>query len=71
MTNALALLHLLLMNIGITYACLSIIYVGFIVDMAIFLTEFKGFEITLLETSIMLNQFVVPVGIMLLVTSQV
>jgi hypothetical protein len=69
-SNALAWLHLLLVNNGITSSCLTMIYAGFIGDMAIFPKEHDGFGMSVVQVSQnILNQFIVPVGGMLLITT--
>ena len=68
--NVLAWMHLILMNIGISSASLTMIYAGYIGDVAIFPKEIGGFDMTPIQVSeILLNQFIAPVGIMLLVAA--
>ena len=63
-------MHLILMNIGISSASLTMIYAGYIGDVAIFPKEIGGFDMTPIQVSeILLNQFIAPVGIMLLVAA--
>lgn len=69
-TNGLAWIHLLLTNIGISSASLAMIYAGYIGDLAIFSKEIGGFDMTAMQTSqSLLNQFIVPVGVMLLIAT--
>jgi len=70
LANGLAWIHLLLTNIGISSASLTMIYAGYIGDLAIFPKEIGGFGMTAIQTSqSLLNQFIVPVGVMLLITA--
>jgi len=70
LTNGLAWIHLTLTNIGISSASLTMIYAGYIGDLAIFPKEIGGFGITAMQSSqILMNQFIVPVGAMLLVAA--
>jgi hypothetical protein len=69
-TNGLAWIHLLLTNMGISSASLTMIYAGYIGDSAILPKEIGGFGITAMQASqILMNQFIVPVGVMLLVAA--
>src|SRR6185437_14419502 len=70
LTNGLSWIHLILTNIGISSASLTMIYAGYIGDLAIFPKEIGGFGITAMQSSqILMNQFIVPVGAMLLVAA--
>ena len=70
LTNGLAWIHLILTNIGISSASLTMIYAGYIGDLVIFPKEIGGFGITAMQSSqILMNQFIVPVGAMLLVAA--
>jgi hypothetical protein len=69
LTNGLAWIHLLLTNIGVSSASLTMIYAGYIGDLAIFPKEIGGFGMTAMQASSLLNPFIVPVGIMLLVAT--
>jgi len=69
-TNVLAWMHLILMNIGISSASLIMIYAGYLGDIAIFPKEIGGFGMTPIQVSQnLLNQFIIPVGVMLLVAA--
>jgi hypothetical protein len=70
LANVLAWLHILLVNIGISCTSLLMIYAGYIGDMAAFPREYGGFGMTTLQISQkILNQFIAPIGSMLLVTA--
>ena len=70
LTNGLAWIHLLLTNIGVSFASLTMIYAGYVGDLTIFPKEIGGFGITAMQSSqILMNQFIVPVGAMLLVAA--
>jgi len=70
LTNGLAWIHLIMTNIGVSFASLTMIYAGYIGDLTIFPKEIGGFGITATQSSqILMNQFIVPVGAMLLVVS--
>ena len=70
LTNGLVWIHLLLTNIGISSASLTMIYAGYIGDLSIFPKEIGGFGMTAIQASqILMNQFIVPVGAMLLVAT--
>jgi len=70
LTNGLAWIHLIMTNIGVSFASLTMIYAGYIGDLAIFPKEIGGFGMSAIQASNnLLNQFIVPVGAMLLVVS--
>jgi hypothetical protein len=70
LTNVFAWLHLLLMNIGIACTSVLMIYAGFIGDTAVFPKEYGGFGMAPLQVSQnILNQFIAPVGSMMLITA--
>ena len=70
LTNGLVWIHLLLTNIGISSASLTMIYAGYIGDLSIFPKEIGGFGMSAIQASqILMNQFIVPVGVMLLITA--
>ena len=70
LTNGLAWIHLIMTNIGVSFASLTMIYAGYIGDLTIFPKEIGGFGMSAIQASNnLLNQFIVPVGAMLLVVS--
>ena len=70
LTNGLAWIHLIMTNIGVSFASLTMIYAGYIGDLAIFPKEIGGFGMSAIQASNnLLNQFIFQVGAMLLVAS--
>ena len=70
LTNGLAWIHLIMTNIGVSFASLTMIYAGYIGDLTIFPKEIGGFGMSAIQASqILMNQFIVPVGAMLLVAT--
>ena len=68
-SNMLAWMHIILMNVGVAGASLLMIYAGYVGDVAVSPREFGGFEITVEQASRqILNPLIVPVAAMLLVT---
>ena len=57
LTNGLAWIHLIMTNIGVSFASITMIYAGYIGDLTIFLKEIGGFGITAMQASqIVLNK---------------
>ncbi len=68
-TNGLAWIHLLLMNVGVAAVSILMIYAGYLGDIAITEKNAGGFGMTMEDTSQqILNMFIVPVSSLLLVT---
>ena len=68
--NTLAWTHLILMNIGITAASLMMIQAGYLGDTALMPTKYAGWGWNISQVSEkILNQYIVPVGAMLLITA--
>ena len=62
--------HIVLTNIGISSVSLTMIYAGYIGDIAIFPKDIGGFGMTSEQISQnILNHFIIPIGILLLVTT--
>jgi hypothetical protein len=68
-SNGLAWVHLVLMNVGVAAASMLMIYAGYLGDVAVSSREFGGFEMTIDQAAEqILNPFVTPVAALLLVT---
>jgi hypothetical protein len=68
-TNGLAWIHLLLMNVGVAATSLLMIYAGYLGDIAVGEKEAGGFGMTIEQASQqILNPFIVPVSSLLLIT---
>jgi hypothetical protein len=68
-TNGLAWIHLVLMNLGIAVTSILMIYAGYLGDIAVGETESGGFGMTIEQASLqILNPFIVPVSSFLLLT---
>jgi hypothetical protein len=68
-TSVLAWTHLVLMNLGIAAASLLMIYAGYLGDIAVGDKEAGGFGMSIEQVSQqILNQFIVPVSSLLLIT---
>jgi len=68
-SNGLAWVHLVLMNVGVAAASMLMIYAGYLGDVAVSSREFGGFEMTIDQAAEqILNPFVTPVAVLLLVT---
>lgn len=68
-TNGLAWMHLVLMNVGVAATSLLMIYAGYLGDIAIGEKEAGGFGMTIQQASQqILNQFIVPVSSLLIIT---
>jgi hypothetical protein len=68
-TNGLAWMHLVLMNVGVAATSLIMIYAGYLGDIAIGEKEAGGFGMTIEQASQqILNPFIVPVSYLLLIT---
>jgi len=69
-TNKLAWSHLVLTNIGIAAASLMMIYAGYLGDLAVTPVDDGGWGLTIKQASDrIMNQFIFPIGIMLLATA--
>jgi hypothetical protein len=67
-SNGLAWVHLVLMNVGVAAASMLMIYAGYLGDLAFSSREFGGFEMSIEQTSEqILNPYIAPVAAMLLV----
>jgi hypothetical protein len=67
-TNGLAWIHLLLMNVGVAATSLLMIYAGYLGDIAVGEKEAGGFGMTIEQASQqILNPFIVPVSSLLLI----
>jgi hypothetical protein len=67
-SNGLAWVHLVLMNVGVAAASMLMIYAGYLGDLAVSSKEFGGFEMSIEQTSEqILNPYIAPVAAMLLV----
>jgi hypothetical protein len=67
-SNGLAWVHLVLMNVGVAAASILMIYAGYLGDVAVTSREFGGFEMTIEQAAEqILNPFIVPVAALLLV----
>lgn len=70
LSGVLASSHLILTNIGVSSVSIIMIYAGYLGDTAVFSQDIAGFGMSPDEVSQnMLNHFIVPIGIMLLVSS--
>jgi hypothetical protein len=68
-SNGLAWVHLVLMNVGIAAASMLMIYAGYLGDIAVSSIEFGGFGMTIEQAAEqILNPFITPVAALLLVT---
>jgi uncharacterized integral membrane protein len=68
-TNALAWMHLVLMNVGVAATSILMIYAGYLGDMAVTEKEVGGFGMTIEQASQqILNPFIVPISFLLLIT---
>jgi hypothetical protein len=68
-TNGLAWTHLLLMNVGVAAASIMMIYAGYMGDIAVSPIEMGGLDMTAPQAAKqILNPFIAPVSVMLLVT---
>lgn len=68
-TNGLAWIHLLLMNVGVAATSLLMIYAGYLGDIAVGEKEAGGFGMTIEQASQqILNPFIMPVSSLLLIT---
>jgi hypothetical protein len=68
-TNGLAWVHLILMNVGVAAASILMIYAGYLGDIAVSSREFAGFEMSIEQAAEqILNPFITPVAALLLVT---
>jgi hypothetical protein len=68
-TNGLAWVHLILMNVGVAAASILMIYAGYLGDIAVSSREFGGFEMSIERAAEqILNPFITPVAALLLVT---
>ena len=67
-TNGLAWVHLILMNVGVAAASILMIYAGYLGDIAVSSREFGGFEMSIEQAAEqILNPFITPVAALLLV----
>jgi hypothetical protein len=67
--NGLAWVHLVLMNLGVATASIMMIYAGYMGDIAVSPVEMGGFGMSIEQAAErILNPFIAPVAIMLLVT---
>jgi NADH:ubiquinone oxidoreductase subunit 6 (subunit J) len=67
-SNELAWVHLVLMNVGVAAASILMMYVGYMGDLAISSKEFGGFEMSIEQAAEqILNPYIAPVAAMLLV----
>ena len=67
-TNGLAWVHLILMNVGVAAASILMIYAGYLGDIAVTSREFGGFEMSIEQAAEqILNPFITPVAAFLLV----
>ena len=67
-SNGLAWVHLILMNVGVAAASIMMIYAGYLGDIAVSSREFGGFEMSIEQAAEqILNPFIAPVAAMLLV----
>ena len=67
-TNGLAWVHLILMNVGVAAASILMIYAGYLGDIAVSSREFGGFEMSIEQAAEqILNPFITPVAAFLLV----
>ena len=68
-SNGLAWVHLILMNVGVAAASILMIYAGYLGDIAVSSREFGGFEMSIEQAAEqILNPFITPVAALLLVT---
>lgn len=68
-TNGLAWIHLVLMNVGVAATSMLMIYAGYLGDIAVGEKEAGGFGMTIEQVSQeILNPFIVPVSSLLLIT---
>jgi hypothetical protein len=68
-SNGLAWVHLILMNVGVAAASMMMIYAGYLGDIAVSSMEFGGFEMSIEQAAEqILNPFITPVAALLLVT---
>ena len=67
-SNGLAWVHLILMNVGVAAASILMIYAGYLGDIAVSSREFGGFEMSIEQAAEqILNPFITPVAAFLLV----
>ena len=67
-SNGLAWVHLVLMNVGVAAASILMMYVGYMGDLAVSSKEFGGFEMSIEQAAEqILNPYIAPVAAMLLV----
>lgn len=67
-SNGLAWVHLILMNVGVAAASILMIYAGYLGDIAVSSREFGGFEMSIEQAAEqILNPFITPVAALLLV----
>jgi len=67
-SNGLAWVHLVLMNVGVAAASIMMVYAGYLGDIAVSSREFGGFEMSIEQAAEqILNPFIAPVAAMLLV----
>ena len=67
-SNGLAWVHLVLMNVGVAAASMLMIYAGYLGDVAVSSREFGGFEMSIEQAAEqILNPYIAPVAAMLLV----
>lgn len=68
LSNGLAWVHLILMNVGVAAASILMIYAGYLGDIAVSSREFGGFEMSIEQAAEqILNPFITPVAAFLLV----
>jgi hypothetical protein len=69
-SNGLAWVHLVLMNVGVAAASILMIYAGYLGDITVSSREFGGFEMSIEQAAEqILNPFITPVAALLLVTA--